>query len=255
MTVSFDKVASIYDATRWAGVPPEILVRLLNAMKEALTGCKIILDIGIGTGRFAEYFSYSGFNIIGVDVSLPMIRQAQEKGVRDLIQADAHYLPFRDQSFDGSIMIHLLHLVHDWGQVIHEAGRVTRKVLVSEAGDVHGFSARQRYLESRIEMGYPLNRLNDGEFGLRAIIPPVFVAAAGDYWTNVKADEEIDSFDKRKSSVSWDLPEAVHKIIMQQLHEEYHGKTVRRHDIVEVVGWNPEQLRTFKTNASSSTAR
>ena len=220
--------------------------KMLNAMKDAFKDCKLILDIGTGTGRFAEYFNNSGFTIIGVDVSIPMMLQARQRRVRNLVRADAHYLPFKDQAFDASMLIHLLHLVHDWVQVVHEVGRVTRKVLVSEAGDVTGFSARQRYLEVRTEMGFPLNRLNDGEFGLRRIITPSFVASTGSYWTDVKADDEIDSFDKRKSSVSWDLPEEVHKRIIQQLHAEYHGKTVRRHDIVEVVGWSPDQLRTFK---------
>ncbi len=250
MTVSFDRVANIYDSTRWSGVPRAIVEKMLKAMKDAFKDCKLILDVGTGTGRFAPYLNDSGFIIIGVDVSLPMMLQARQRGVRNLVRADARYLPFRNQAFDASIMIHLLHLVRDWVQVVREVGRVTRKVLISEAGDVHGFSARQRYLEIRAEMGYPLNRLNDGEFGLRAIIPPKFVASAGDYWTDVRADEEIDSFDRRKSSVSWDLPEAVHKKIIQRLHAEYHGKTIRRHDIVEVVGWNPDQLRTFNADSS-----
>jgi SAM-dependent methyltransferase len=250
MTVSFDRVANIYDSTRWSGVPPAIMERMLNAMKDAFKDCKLILDIGTGTGRFAQYFNDSGFTIIGVDVSLPMMLQARQRGVRDLVRADAHHLPFRDQTFDASMMIHLIHLARDWVQAIHEAGRVTRKVLVSEAGDATGFSARQRYLEIRTEMGYPLNRLNDGEFGLRKLAPPMFVVSAGDYWTDVKADEEITSFDKRKSSVSWDLPEAVHRIIIQRIFTEYQGKTVRRHDIVDVVGWKPSQLRTFSVTGS-----
>ncbi len=246
MDVPFDKVASIYDATRWAGVPREVMKKILNTMRDAFKDCDLILDIGTGTGRFAQYFNDAGFTVIGVDVSLQMMHQAREKEVRDLVRADAHHLPFRDQSFDASIMIHVLHLVRDWVQVIHEVGRVTRKVLVSEAGDVQGFSARQSYLEVRREIGYPLNRLNDGEFGLRKLVPPLFVMPAGDYWTDVNADEEITSFDKRKSSVSWDLPEAVHGRIIQRLHAEYQGKTVRRHDIAEVVGWDPVRLRALK---------
>jgi len=61
LAVSFDRVASIYDATRWSGVPPETMEKLLNTMKQAFGGCQKILDIGIGTGRFAEYFIDSGF--------------------------------------------------------------------------------------------------------------------------------------------------------------------------------------------------
>ncbi len=245
MTVSFDRVANIYDSTRWSGVPSEIMEKMLNAIRDAFKDCKLILDIGTGTGRFAQYFNDSGFTVVGVDVSVAMMAQAREKGVTNLVRADAHHLPFRDKAFDASMMIHLLHLARDWVQVIHETGRVTRKVLMSEAGDVHGFSARQRYLEIRTEKGYPLNRLNDGEFGLRKLVPPMFVVSAGDYWTDVRADEEINSFDKRKSSVSWDLPEAVHRQIIQRILREYQGRTVRRHDIVEVVGWDPGQLRTL----------
>ena len=118
MAVSFDRLASVYDATRWSGVPPEIMEKLLNAMKELFAGCRTILDVGIGTGRFAEYFNDSGFNVVGIDVSLGMMAKAREKGLRNLVQADAHHLPFRDQAFDGAIMIHVLHLVRNWAEVV-----------------------------------------------------------------------------------------------------------------------------------------
>src|SRR5229473_3626919 len=113
MAVSFDKVAGIYDATRWSGFPPEILKKLLSAMKETLAGCRTILDVGIGTGRFAEYLNDSGFNIVGIDVSLSMMGKAREKRLQKLVQGDGHHLPFRDRAFDGAIMIHVRHLVHD----------------------------------------------------------------------------------------------------------------------------------------------
>jgi predicted TPR repeat methyltransferase len=79
LAVSFDPVAGIYDATRWAGIPPEIMEKLLNTMRELFTGCRTILDIGTGTGRFAEYFHDSGFNVVGIDVSLAMMAKAREK--------------------------------------------------------------------------------------------------------------------------------------------------------------------------------
>jgi SAM-dependent methyltransferase len=246
MAVSFDRIANIYDATRWAGVPRPIMEKILSAMKDMLKDCRSILDIGTGTGRFAQFFKDSGFNVVGVDISLRMMAEAREKGVRDLVRADAQHLPFRNGSFDGSIMIHVLHLVENWVRVVHEVGRVTKRLLISEAGDTEGFSPRQSYLELRAEMGYPLNRFNDSELGLRKLIPPKFIVSAGDYWTEVNSDEEITSFEARKSSVMWDVPEEVHGRIMQRLHSEHHGKTVRRHDIAEVVGWDPARLRAFK---------
>lgn len=252
MAVSFDRVAGIYDATRWSGFPPEIMKRLLTTMKELFAGCRTILDIGTGTGRFAEYFNDAGFNVVGIDVSLSMMAKAREKKLRNFVQADAHRLPFRDGTFDGALMIHVLHLVHDWVQVVHEVGRVARKMIVAEIEGGEGFSPRSRYLELRREMGQPLGRFNDGEAGLRRLIRPSIVKLVGDYWTYVDVHEEIDSFDRRKSSVSWDVPAKVNDSIIRQLHSENPEKTIRRREIVEVVGWDPERLRNVTARESSS---
>ncbi len=234
MAVSFDKVAGIYDATRWSGFPPEILKKLLSAMKETLAGSRTILDVGIGTGRF--------------------VAKAREKRLQNLVQADAHHLPFRDQAFDGAIMIHVLHLVRNWAEVAGEVGRVTRNVIVAEIEGGEGFSPRARYLELRQEMGYPLDRLNDGEAGLRRAIPPAIVKLVDDRWTDVDVHEEIESFDKRKSSVSWDIPAEVNGHIIQRLHSENpEKKTIRRQEIVEVVGWDPAQLRQVTNRGLSNT--
>ena len=174
-----------------------------------------------------------------------MMAKAKEKKLRNLVQADAQRLPFRDGTFDGAIMIHLLHLVHDWVQVVHEVGRVTSNVIVAEVEGGEGFSPRSRYLEIRREMGYPLDRLNDGEVGLRRIVTPRRTKLVGDYWTELDVHEEIDSFDRRRSSVSWDLPSGVNSRIIQRLHSENPGKTARRRDVVEVVEWDPAQFRNL----------
>jgi len=251
--VSFDHIAGVYDSTRWSGIPAEVMKSLLNAMKELFAGCRTILDVGIGTGRFAGYLNNSGFDVVGIDVSLSMMAKAREKGVRNLVQADAHYLPFRDMVFDAAIMVHVLHLVRDWVQVVGEVGQVTGRVVVAEVEGGEGFSPRSTYLELRKEMDYPLDRFNDGEAGLRRAVPPATVKLIGDYWTDIDVHEEIDSFDKRKSSVSWDVPAEVNDRIIQRLHSENPEKTVRRREIVEVVGWDPEQLRNFAARERSRT--
>jgi len=253
LAVSFDRIAGVYDSTRWSGVPPEVMKNLLNATKELFAGCRTILDVGIGTGRFAEYLSNSGFDVVGIDVSLSMMAKAREKGVRNLVQADAHYLPFRDRVFDGGIMVHVLHLARDWVQVVREAGRVTGKIVVAEVEGGEGFSPRSRYLELRKAMGYPLDRFNDGEAGLRRVVPPATVKLVGDNWIDIDVHEEIDFFDKRKSSVSWDVPAEINDKIIQRLHSENPEKTIRRREIVEVVGWDPAELRNVTARELSRT--
>jgi len=230
-----------------------MMEKLLNMMRELFAGCRTILDIGTGTGRFAAYFNDVGLNVAGIDVSLFMMAKAREKKLRNLVRADAHRLPFRDRTFDGAIMIHVLHLVRDWVQVVREAGRVTRKVIVAEVEGGEGFSPRQRYLELRQEMGYPLDRFNDGEAGLRRMIPPTTVKLVGDYWSNVDVHEEIDTFDRRKSSVSWGVPADVNNRIIQRLHSENPEKIVRRREIVEVVCWDPAQLRNVTASGLATT--
>jgi len=253
LAVSFDRVADIYDATRWAGIPPEIMEKLLNTMKELFASCRTILDVGTGTGRFAMYFNDSGFNVVGIDVSLSMIAKARKKRLRNFVQADAHHLPFRDSAFDGAIMIHVLHLVRDWVQMVGEVGRVTREIVVAEVEGGQGFSPRQRYLELRQEMGYPLDRLNDGEAGLRRMVPPTTVKLVGEYWTDIDVHEEIDSFDRRKSSVSWGIPAEINSRIIKRLHSENPEKTIRRREIVEVVCWDPAQLRNVAPSGLATT--
>jgi ubiquinone/menaquinone biosynthesis C-methylase UbiE len=252
LAVSFDRVAGIYDATRWSGLPTEIMKKLLDTMTETFASCRTILDVGTGTGRFAEYLTDSGFNVVGIDVSLAMMAKAREKKLRNLVQADAHRLPFRDEAFDGALMIHVLHLVRDWVHVVREVGRVTRKVIVAEVEGGEGFSPRSRYLELRREMGHPLGRFNDGEAGLRQLVRPGVVKLVGDYWTDVDVHEEIESFDRRKSSVSWDVPGEVNDTIIQRLHLENPEKTIRRREIVEVVGWDPGSLRNVTARELSS---
>jgi ubiquinone/menaquinone biosynthesis C-methylase UbiE len=246
LAISFDRVAGIYDATRWSGVPPEIMEKFLNSMKEAFEDCEKILDIGVGTGRFAQYFIDSESYVVGVDVSLSMMAKAREKGVKVLVRADAHRLPFRDRSFDATIMIHLLHLVHDWRQVVREAGRVTERIVVSEVGEAKGFRPRQEYLRLRKEMGHPLNRLNDAEHGLRRFLSPRLLTRIGDYESEVVADNAITQLENEGFAISWDLPREIHRAIIESLRSDYGGKLFRRHDVIEIAGWDPEQLRTLR---------
>ena len=84
------------------------------------------LEIGIGTGRVALPLVAAGQRLVGVDLSFAMLAKLREKSPTEppLVQADATLLPFRDGTFGGAVVAHVLHLVSDWRVVVAELRRV-----------------------------------------------------------------------------------------------------------------------------------
>lgn len=72
-----------------------------------------ILDIGCGTGKNVEFFSGLG-QIWGLDKSEHAINLCRNRGLHNIIQADAVNIPFCSESFDVIIMLDVLeHLDED----------------------------------------------------------------------------------------------------------------------------------------------
>ena len=119
----FDRIADVYDETRRA-----LDGETLNGIRGMLTkhACHSILEIGIGTGRVSLPLMRSGYDITGADVSRGMMQKAKVKGVTNLILADGRVTPFREKSFDATLMAHVFHLLDDPLVVMREAARVSR---------------------------------------------------------------------------------------------------------------------------------
>jgi SAM-dependent methyltransferase len=87
-----------------------------------------MLDIGTGTGLFAEAFSARGLEISGVDVNPAMLAAARRfvpKG--DFREGTAEALPYADASFDLVFLGLILHESSEPMQVLGEVRRVTCK--------------------------------------------------------------------------------------------------------------------------------
>lgn len=90
-----------------------------------------ILDIGTGTGVFAEAFYQRGKQVTGVDVNPEMLAAARRfVPEADFQPAAAEKLPFPDSNFDLVFMGMVLHEMDDLPQALQEAFRVTRHQLV-----------------------------------------------------------------------------------------------------------------------------
>jgi ubiquinone/menaquinone biosynthesis C-methylase UbiE len=111
---------------------PERVARLEveRVVDLCLAGAEIksVLDVGTGSGLFAEAFCERGQEVAGIDANpdmLPAARYYVPKG--DFRQADAEALPFAETSFDLVFLGLLLHESDDPLKVLQETRRVTRQ--------------------------------------------------------------------------------------------------------------------------------
>lgn len=89
---------------------------------------KTVLDVGVGSGLFAEAFYRRGLKVSGVDINphmLPIAKQFVPQG--NFHEASAELLPFPDASFDLVFMGLVLHESDEPLKVLQEARRVARK--------------------------------------------------------------------------------------------------------------------------------
>ncbi len=131
MSLSFDRVAGIYDATR--GLPPGVDEQIADVIVEAVraTADTEFLEPGIGTGRIALALVRRGYRYTGVDISEGMLTEFRRKleGIEHgltLLYGDVTGLPLADASFDVVVVAHVLHLVPDWKRALAEIRRVLR---------------------------------------------------------------------------------------------------------------------------------
>lgn len=76
---------------------------------------KLILDVGCGTGRFAEVATRWGARVVGVDLSAAAEVAAKNLADREFVafQADVFSLPFRPETFDCIYSMGVLHHTPD----------------------------------------------------------------------------------------------------------------------------------------------
>jgi SAM-dependent methyltransferase len=83
--------------------------------REELNG-RLVLDVGVGTGRFMEVANSLGAEVIGIDLSYAVDAAYTNMGGREgvhLVQADVFRLPFLSDTFDAIYSIGVLHHTPD----------------------------------------------------------------------------------------------------------------------------------------------
>ena len=100
--------------------------RVVELCLEGLSA-ESVLDVGTGTGVFAEAFAGAVRRIAGVDPDkeLLVVARSHAPGA-DLREGIAELLPFEDGSFDLVFLGHVLHETDDPVKALREARRVAR---------------------------------------------------------------------------------------------------------------------------------
>jgi SAM-dependent methyltransferase len=152
---------TVIDPTDWAAPRIAALARGL------------VLDLGCGDGRFLPPRG------VGVDLDLERLRAARAKSPL-VVRADAHALPFGDETFDTVLANRMLNAAGRVDDLLSEIARVLR----ADGTLVVLTRARLRPDEDRL----------DPENGVRRL---------GDHFTDVRAEREGDAaiFVARKTRV------------------------------------------------------
>ena len=101
----FEDLAAEWDADQ----PPdrdEILNNLISPFDEQLGACRLILEVGTGTGALIPILKarYPSSRLVSVDLAHRMLTKARSRVPGSaLVQADAHHPPFPEQAFDAII--------------------------------------------------------------------------------------------------------------------------------------------------------
>ncbi len=240
MSVSFDRAAESFDRTR--RFPAFVMYKIIQTFKGELEGYRNMLDVAVGTGKFAKPLQNAGFEVVGVDISKRMLVKACKKGARDLIRGDACNLPFLDSAFDISISISTLHLIKDWKLALREIIRVTKQSLFTVLREGLDYKATPNgvYKELLKKYGYSYDHPGKGLWKLQEIIKPTRSIFVTSYNTNI--NESIAFLGEKAFSYQWNVPDDLHRKAMRELRrmfskDETYGCDVYVHE------WNVNAIR------------
>lgn len=254
-SIAFDRAADYYDATRT--LTPEAEAGVVELLAPELEHRRPCLEIGVGTGRIALPLLRAGIDLVGVDLSLPMLsRLAQKLGNGDRLPvalADATRLPVADQSVGAVLACHVLHLIPAWQDAARELARVLRPdgVFLLDLGGGPGGEWRAIVRKVAEELGItrprpgltdadPLDRLLTG---LGASVRPLAPVRIVRRQPLADALEELGS---QIHSWTWDIPPAAMRTAVASTREwaaSRFGDLDEPRDVEAVIKWRAYDWR------------
>ena len=88
----------------WAEIADENQTqRQIQFLKAQLNREGCVLDVACGTGRHTIALCKSGFDVVGLDVSVNLLKIAKKHGDSALVRGDMRFLPFKAEAFTAAV--------------------------------------------------------------------------------------------------------------------------------------------------------
>jgi ubiquinone/menaquinone biosynthesis C-methylase UbiE len=225
---SFDRAANFYDQTRPMLEP--IATHGIPAILDVIGPKARVLEVGSGTGRISIPLLERGVDLIGCDLSSPMLSRFREKfSSARILKADGAFLPLPSAQFDVVLTVHVLHLIPSWRDVLREFRRVLvprGTYLNVSTWDPVGVTAGGKIREfwrgwmrtNGIDAGHPGARKQEELLEeLRSLGADLTELEVIRYTDSFKIREELGRFESRILSETWDIPDELFADSMDEL--------------------------------------
>ena len=144
----FGLAAPFYESFIHPGVPEKTLEQL------SIPAGAFVLDAGGGTGRVAQFLRGQAAQVVVVDQSFKMLREAHKKEGLNTACSDTERMPFRDNIFDRILMLDALHHVVNQLETINELCRILAPGgrIVIEEPDIRAFGVKLLALAEKLAL-------------------------------------------------------------------------------------------------------
>ncbi|MEK6936082.1 MAG: class I SAM-dependent methyltransferase [Nanoarchaeota archaeon] len=171
-----------------------ILKKESEYIYQELKDCQKILDVGCGIGSFEQ--KLFDLNIIGLDSSAKMLKEARKRSNKTFVLGNAENLPFSNCSFDAVFYVATLEFLNNYQKAIQEAKRVTKpngKLLVMmlnpESKYFHEHAQKENSYFKRIK--------HTNTKKIKNYVSQYYNIIEEEYFLGIKKEKIFDSSNKR----------------------------------------------------------
>lgn len=230
--ISYDRIAKNYDQTR--KIPHDSLEKIIIALDKEIPNLfeKEVIDLGVGTGRFAIPLSKKVKNIVGIDISKKMIDillQNNSSNNLTAICGNIEQIPFSNGSFDIALAVSIFHLIPNWKKVIDEIERVIKPTgyciighteYIGKYGKQYEYiryKLLRKHLDSANAKGLSFSEQKTVFEERWKLYKTINAAEWDDYFI---PKELLNSIETNTWSETWDTkPSKLHKVIRKMKHD------------------------------------